>query len=390
MSGPDVSSAQGNQIDWRSLAGIALRGLHTTYGESDGLPHTVRLHRGGVHRSGQNVRYALIALIGLARAKRLVGSQERLRATLAKRIAKCLQTTRLSIGDQGLLMWAQALNTDLGPTALRAGNYNAVLAKHSDDFGRAGSIELSWLLIGSQRRIRAGIDEGQSDQITQRAADAVMSLYRPQTALFARHQRPGFTNRIAGRIACFANQVYSLMALAERASWFACEQAAAIVGALSAKLVALQGEKGQWWWLYDSQTGEVVERYPVFSVHQDGMAPMALLAAARALECNFDSAIRRSVQWIYGNNELGQNLVLDQQGLILRDLHPPGASRLTRAIKAAAWCSGWRADNKASHPRCVINAECRPYHLGWVLCAAGMAAERESRTQSRALEEAVA
>ena len=63
--------------------------------------------------------------------------------------------------------------------------------------------------------------------------------------------------------------------------------------------VARQGPAGQWWWHYDRRTGRVVERYPVYAVHQDAMAPMALLALERrgaASTCA--TPIARGLAWL--------------------------------------------------------------------------------------------
>ena len=44
---------------------------------------------------------------------------------------------------------------------------------------------------------------------------------------------------------------------------------------------------GEWPWHYDSVTGRVVSRYPVFSVHQHAMGPMMLFAASEATGVDF-------------------------------------------------------------------------------------------------------
>ena len=57
----------------------------------------------------------------------------------------------------------------------------------------------------------------------------------------------------------------------------------------------LQGPDGQWWWHYDTRTGKVVEGYPVYSVHQDSMAPMALLDLEDAGGPQHSEAITRGL-----------------------------------------------------------------------------------------------
>jgi hypothetical protein len=71
----------------------------------------------------------------------------------------------------------------------------------------------------------------------------------------------------------------------------------------------MQGPLGQWWWHYNIETGQISEEYPVFSVHQEAMAPMALLAYDRATGQNHREAIDRGLAWIAGNNELRKDLI---------------------------------------------------------------------------------
>ena len=56
-------------------------------------------------------------------------------------------------------------------------------------------------------------------------------------------------------------------------------------------------------------TGRVVNRYPVFSVHQHAMGPMMLFAAADASGFDFSEAIYKGLAWIGGQNELGFDFV---------------------------------------------------------------------------------
>ena len=64
-------------------------------------------------------------------------------------------------------------------------------------------------------------------------------------------------------------------------------------------ICALQGKSGQWWWHYDYRTGEILEGYPVYSVHQDAMAPMALLALEEAGGGDYWAPIAKGLQWLY-------------------------------------------------------------------------------------------
>jgi hypothetical protein len=99
-----------------------------------------------------------------------------------------------------------------------------------------------------------------------------------------------------------------------------------------------------------------------------------------------DDVIAKTVHWIYGGNELKQNMIIEQHGLILRDIHPRGAGRLSRMARAAAWCAGWHTAIRSPGPL-VINRECRPYHLGWALYAAGVALRGRRRSDLRMAQE---
>ncbi len=171
------------------------------------------------------------------------------------------------------------------------------------------------------------------------------------------------------------------MALAVHARRTGCPEAAAATTSAADRLCNLQGKLGQWWWLYDADRGDVVEGYPVFSVHQDGMAPVALAEVMRAVGRDHTSAIERGIRWTFGDNELNHDLVLREQGLILRDLHKAGVGRARRILRGTLRCLGGRNGHECgeSAARFAINNECRPYHLGWVLCAAGAVHELTDR-----------
>jgi hypothetical protein len=126
--------------------------------------------------------------------------------------------------------------------------------------------------------------------------------------------------------------------------------------------------------LYDAKRGPVVDGYPVFSVHQDGMAPMALLETTAAGGRSFAREVETGRAWIFGENELRRNLVHREEGLVLRDIHRSGVGRTRRMIRAATWRLGWRGRANAGPAESpfVVNRECRPYHLGWILYAAAL------------------
>ena len=74
-------------------------------------------------------------------------------------------------------------------------------------------------------------------------------------------------------------------------------------------------------WLYDAERGTVVERYEVYSVHQDAMAPMAFIELWEASgDTRYLDAVARGLRWIHGRNELGADMVDRENGLVLRSI----------------------------------------------------------------------
>jgi len=357
------------------LAPLALRGLHTTYGRDATLPYTVRWDGTTACQEGDSIRYALISLLGLERGRALVGPTDDLAETLWCRIDTHGSFEDLTTGDYGLGLWASSI----WERPVRRFSARHALTAFLSDPRRCDSVDLSWLLLGAEHALSRGRDEGEVAELIDASKHHLLELYSQSTCLFFRHPRSGVASSVSRRVACFANQVYPLMALSVHARRTGCDVSRNVVASLADNLCRMQGTHGQWWWLYDAARGGVVDGYPVFSVHQDGMALMALCWAADVLGVGFDDAMERSVRWCDGDNERGKSMVIEGPGLILRDIHRYGVGRVGRMVEGTLHCLGrsvtWNGDRPAHAFR--VNAECRPYHLGWVLYAAGLAHRAE-------------
>jgi hypothetical protein len=129
-----------------------------------------------------------------------------------------------------------------------------------------------------------------------------------------------------------------------------------------------QGELGQWWWLYDSKSGRVSSKYPVYSVHQQGMAPMGLLAAEEATGRSFQDPIYKGLRWLPGANELGVDMRDKSRGLIWRCIYPQQTSNkymnIVKSLVGIPAATPARTDLRVLY-------EDRPYELGWLLYAFG-------------------
>lgn len=353
---------------WQNLARLTLNGLRATYGKDHNLlPHTMIFADGSARPSGFNVRYALISLLGLGKSRIRDLETGELISDLWRRVESHRGAIKNSAGDLGLALWAQAVTgSDAGFTTSLA------LKAFRKQRGSLDTVHLAWVMLGADHCL-ANDDDGAADELARLSKSDLLRLFNPDANLFYRHAKAGPFARISRRIPCFANQIYPVMALAVHAQRTGDDEAADVGRRVAENLCGLQGPLGQWWWLYDSADGQVVDGYPVFSVHQDGMAPMALMETTKAGGRSFDREIERGLSWIYGENELGVNMILADQALVLRDIHKQGVGRARRALHSAAWCWGvrWNAahSNKADY---VVNRECRPYHLGWILYAASL------------------
>jgi hypothetical protein len=135
----------------------------------------------------------------------------------------------------------------------------------------------------------------------------------------------------------------------------------------------VQGTAGQWWWHYDVRTGRVVEGYPVYTVHQDAMGPMALFALREAGGPDHGASVLRGLGWMSGSPELhGGSLVDPAVGLVWRKVARREPGKLARSLQALASRAhpGLRLPGlDGLLPPGAIDYETRPYEAGWLLYA---------------------
>jgi hypothetical protein len=173
-------------------------------------------------------------------------------------------------------------------------------------------------------------------------------------------------------VACFSDQVYPILALSNYGAAFDDSQCVEYAANDAERICHLQGPLGQWWWHYDARCGRICEEYPVFSVHQDAMAPMAILASDRAGGADHVKEIELGLRWLFGDNELDTNMLLEEAGIIWRDIERREPGRLSRNLRAILCTAGIGPLHRLAGKCCTgfrINRECRPYHLGWILYA---------------------
>lgn len=278
----------------------------------------------------------------------------------------------------GTAAWALAAAGDARARDLMA-------ASERLDLRQGPSMGLGLLLAGAA----AAAGDAGSEAAARRVGTIALAELTARFAARARVVRAqGFDrNReslVYGGVTSFASQVYPLLGASLYAERFG-EDPPSWLGAVADRLVEAQGPLGQWWWLYSTRDGSVIDGYPVYSVHQDGMAFMALVPLERLGIGDYADALRRGVEWIFGANELSAPLVDEDDPFFLRaiqrrgshaDAHwgmsRPGLARVALATRGLASAAGVRAEPR----RLELLRECRSYHLGWVLLARSLVSGR--------------
>jgi len=230
------------------------------------------------------------------------------------------------------------------------------------------TMETAWLASGLLHEVaRSGDDEVR--RLAQVVVDELRTnRYRGATRLMC-HAGPGAAalDRARGHIANFADQIYSVQAFAFAAQVLDDRAAGGAGVALADRHCELQGDRGQWWWHYDSTRGHVALRYAVYSVHQHGMAPMALAAVAAASDRDYAAPVAASRAWIE-HNESGASMVDIERSTIWRSLErveSPLTSKLRGGLEALGVADGRSAS-------VTLNRETRPYEWAWCLYAAAI------------------
>lgn len=321
----------------------------------------------GMVRELPSPRYTMMVLLGLHQYRQAghelpIAMEATFEALL--RDLKWIDNT----GDLGLLLWTCA---ELAPHLLadiyaRTGAHEA-LRRYADG-QRGNTMEVAWYLTGLATCAIAG--HGDLPGLRSAAIEArrVLAESCGPTGVYGHFSRTGsLSNSLRGRIGSFADQVYPTIALARAYRAWGEEEARAAALGTAQTMCRLQGPQGEWSWQYDSPSGRVVTRYPVYSVHQHAMGPMMLLEAAEVSGVDFTEAIDRGLAWISGANELGRSFVEPALSLVWRSIF---LQRIDGLADCVLRFSGIRTGT-ASSTKLQVCYECRPYELGWLLYAFG-------------------
>ncbi|MFI9251858.1 hypothetical protein [Streptomyces sp. NPDC053069] len=327
-----------------------------------------------LERRGTSTRYAAITALGVRFLP-----EDRQRAVLGGRTAQ--EFTGLlveslpavaNLGDAALIAWAAA---ETGHPKLS----DAVARVEAlDEDGRPQyTVEAAWVL-SALAAARGTVDV---ERRFSAARDRLLRARIGDSPLFPHATGPGLLPWYRAHVGCFADQTYPLQALARAhasGDGDGDPQALAAAEACAARICALQGDGGQWWWHYDARTGGVVEGYPVYSVHQHAMAPTALFDLADAGGTDFGASVRTGLAWMTDVPELAEHperkepLILDGLGATWRKVYrgdPKKAVRAARGLGTRIAPSLRLKPLDRVYRPLSVDRECRPYEFGWMLYA---------------------
>jgi len=359
-----------------NLCELAELGLKRTYLPEAGL----FCHReswtsnGSMRLEGVSFRYSAIAVIGLLVAQRNRRLSKWTRPEIDT-IQKSLLDARhevSNLGDRGLLLWALSEGDHpICSTVLDEVREILDAEPNHRMLSRLSALELAFLLTGFVVYLEKGGESRQAEEMCRLAYHALVSLRCVQTSLFFGVSRSDISIQSLRRhVSSFASQIYPIYALSRYYQLTAVPEALQVAQDCASRLVALQTSAGGWCWQYDVRRGSVVETYPLYSVHQDGMAPMALLQMEQYTPGDYTQAIARGMNWLQRDNELGCSM-LDQSRLVIwRAIRRRGPSRLNAAILLNSLLAtlGISA-NRNVRTGFTLVREWRPYHPGWILVA---------------------
>lgn len=312
--------------------------------------------------AGISSRYAAIAALGLMRLPTSVQRDVLRGETCADLVGRLLDRVDgiASLGDVAMICWAaaEARHSNLGRGLDR-------LAELSRSSPQRHVVDAAWAVTAllAARNI-TNVEEGLAQ-----ARDVLVGARGP---VLYPHMASKGGRWYRSHVGSFADQVYPLQALARLHASADDPQALTIANAIAHSICAAQGRAGQWCWHYDSRTGAPIEEYPVYTVHQHAMAPMALLDLAEAHGYDHMDGVLRGLRWLTAPPEVDEPMVLTEPPVIWRKVARTDRHKVVRGLRAAS--SRVRPRSRLPlldqiFPPTAVDHECRPYELGWLLLA---------------------
>lgn len=328
---------------------------------ADGLFRaTPRGDPGENYLSGSSsLRAGAIVLLGLLRADEVGLTHPFSTGALRTRVLGALGGADAGPGELGLALWAES-RADGGAVNEIC---SLISLKLPRGFERIPLKKLAWLVSGlteASARVGGG---SELDSLLERAEQALLSRKIADAGLMA-----DYHHRIGGGMTPVSGQFHSLTALCqlERAGRGGAVRQAA--GDLLEGLLSIQREDGSWPGIIDPVRGEAASLYPVLTVTQVALAPVALrLCGELGRTGPLDDAVGRGLAWADGQNQLGFELVHESEARIDRGIMP---SRKSGAVTRGLTTAARRLRGRLLEPDSsdlILDPEVSSEDLGWLL-----------------------
>jgi hypothetical protein len=322
----------------------------------------------GMVSEGLSPRYTIMTLLGLRELERTGAKTPFDTNAIYASFSKDMSWIH-GAGDLGLFIWLTAV---FAPEQLddlfRRCNLETALDRYVDA-REARTMEMAWFLTGLSHAALAVPEKQSSLRPLADRAFQMLEKNQGKSGYFGHlSTSKSLAGFLRGGIGSFADQVYPIYAMSKFAVAFHLEAPSKLALRCANAICQAQGELGQWWWLYDSKSGRISSKYHVYSVHQQGMAPMALIAAEEATGQSFQEPIYKGLRWIYGANELGEDMRDLPTNLVWRCIYPEQKyGKYKNVLRSMLGMPS--AEFSAAELKILY--EDRPYELGWLLYAFG-------------------
>lgn len=307
------------------------------------------------------LRYSTVALLGLNRALPVLGQSEQF-FPLLDGFVKAHWHEIESLGDLGVLCSVVSrVRHPLAGVMLKALENRCV---RDELIASLTAQEICQLLI-ALCEMHANGESTRCEALAQKVWRCLRSRFICETTGFCFHKTAWHRRNFIS----FGGITYYLRALHDFGKVFGEVTASRLFDVVLTQVVALQGPRGEWPWYIDARSGQVAEWYEVYSVHQHAMAFLFLFPGLAEGREALALPIRKSYQWILGNNELELPMIQMEPFFIYRSIRrKESQAQLRRLLRATT--SSWFGSRASFAPAdsLEINTECRSYEIGWLLC----------------------
>ena len=335
-----------------------------------------------ISRIASSTRYSIISLIGLYQARNYGYTVNLNLEYLTSRITANLY--KIKLPDIGLLLWLSSVAVDDNLAKIVYEKLDNMLKKTS--INSLMTISLAWILTGLSKSFALINEDEKVNKQLELLLTKLLKSYNSKAGLFTSFngkKKNIFAKIIHSEIGCFADQVYSIIALSEYCKINDNQEVKSVVESATNRTISLQGNYGEWPWLFDVEKGTILEKYPIYSVHQTAMAPMALKTAGEVIGHNYGEIIEKSLEW-FDKIDFDDNGFIDEEkNIIWRSIKKRGKTKSLLNHFGLNY-GGITADDKkrifkkiilnklplkheSIMEKLVVDYESRPYHYGWIL-----------------------